>query len=104
MVEKKKSNLASKRLRAFIISGVMHETIMTLANRNITLEQFSFFLIHGLAVNLQSMIPYYISKRVPKVLSIILTMMFFGCTSKLFIGPFLRFEDQCSLFGQQAFI
>lgn len=86
---------------AFVISGLMHEAIMTLANRTITLEQLSFFVLHGIAVYAQTLVHMI---KLPKPVSIFLTMVFFGCTSKLFIGPFLRFEGQCALFGQHAFI
>lgn len=82
----------------------MHECIMTLANRTLTLEQFCFFTLHGLAVYLQSFIPLSISSNLPRFVSVVLTMLFFGCTSQLFLAPFLRFEEQCALFGQQSFI
>jgi hypothetical protein len=104
--EHKQAIMALKRLRAFVISGFMHEAIMILVNRNITLEQLSFFLINGLAVYLQCVIPIpqSVVGRIPRVLSITLTMIFLASTCKLFLGPFLRFDDQCILFGKHSFI
>ncbi|KAI7889853.1 uncharacterized protein EV154DRAFT_513103 [Mucor mucedo] len=96
--------LAYHRCLAFLVSGLMHESIMTLANRTLTLEQFCFFTLHGFAVLLQSLVSTRISSKLPRSVSIVLTMLFFGCTSQLFLAPFLRYEEQCALFGQHSFI
>lgn len=104
--KEKEHILALKRLRAFFISALMHETIMTLVNREITFENFAFFMANGFAVYLQYLVPipkHWIEK-VPKVVSIALTLIFLALTSKLFFGPFLRFDEQCIMFSSRAFI
>jgi hypothetical protein len=104
--KEKEDNLALKRLRAFFISGLMHETIMTLVNREITFEQFAFFMVSGFAVYLQYVlpIPQRLIDKVPKGVSIALTLIFLASTCKLFFGPFLRFDEQCIMFSKQAII
>lgn len=100
------ANVSLKRLRAFFISALMHETIMTIVNRGITMEQFCFFMIQGVAVYLQRMVPVpkYVADKTPRIASIVLTMVFLSLTSKLFLCPFLRFESQALLFTQKSFI
>lgn len=102
----KEFSMALKRLRAFFISALMHEAIMTIVNRKITMEQFSFFMVQGFAVYLQSVIhvPKFITDKTPKIVSIALTMFFLSLTSKLFLNPFLRYDGQAVLLSQNAFI
>lgn len=100
--QEKEATIALKRLRAFFISALMHELIMTIVNRNITLEQFSFFLLQGIAVYLQSLAPKSICDNMSTFIRRILTMLFLSSTSKLFIAPFMRYEEQRILFGKHS--
>ncbi|KAI7904044.1 uncharacterized protein BX663DRAFT_432409 [Cokeromyces recurvatus] len=83
-----------KGLQVFHMSGLMHEIIMTIVHREINLEQWLFFMIQGIAIYLQlNCIPRTFRERIPKPLSTILTILFLGCTGKLFLASFIRTEE-----------
>ncbi|CAO3646494.1 unnamed protein product [Mucor hiemalis] len=96
------STLAVKRLRAFFISAVMHELIMTIVNRSITFEQFAFFMANGIVVYLQTFVPKSFAEKMPTWLCRLMTLTFLSLTSKLFVAHFMRFEEQRVLFGKYS--
>ncbi|KAI9252505.1 hypothetical protein EDC94DRAFT_620738 [Helicostylum pulchrum] len=95
--EKKKpvgflSTNAGRGLLSFIVSGAFHELIICSVCRKLTLENFCFFSIHGLACMLESK---YFNKKKPttnigKVSRIACQLGFMVLTGRLFLAPFLR--------------
>lgn len=96
------STLAMKRLRAFFKSALMHEFIMAFVNRSVTFEQFTFFMLNGLIVYLQTLVPRSFADRVPTWLCRLMTLTFLSLISKLFIAPYMRYEEQRILFGRHS--
>jgi hypothetical protein len=80
----------------------MHEIIMTIVNRQMTFEQFCFFMVHGLAVTAQ--VTLFRSIKLPRLLATVLTLLFFGLTGKLFLMPFLRHEDMAFFLGKHSYL
>lgn len=94
-----------KGLRVFLISGLMHEAVAAMFTREINFEQLAFFLLQGLAVYTQiNLVSTQLQNRVPKPVSICLTMLFMASTAKLFLGSYLRFEHYSVVFGKHAII
>ncbi|KAI9472174.1 MAG: hypothetical protein EXX96DRAFT_583120 [Benjaminiella poitrasii] len=94
-----------KGLRIFCISGLMHEAIMMIVHRQIHLEQWAFFMVQGIAIYFQlKVIPKALRERVPHFLSNILTIMFLGCTGKLFLASFIRAKEYRQILGKHSYI
>ncbi|CEG67128.1 hypothetical protein RMATCC62417_03596 [Rhizopus microsporus] len=77
---------------AFAVSAAFHELIIWSVCRKITLENFCFFLLHGLACAAEVK---YFNKQVPqtklgKIGCMMGQMSFMVLTGRLFLAPFLR--------------
>ncbi|CEI95434.1 hypothetical protein RMCBS344292_09620 [Rhizopus microsporus] len=92
----------NKRLYVFYFSASMHEIIMTIVSRQMTFEQFCFFMVHGLAVTAQ--VTLFRSVKLPRPLATVLTLLFFCLTGKLFLMPFLRYEDMAYFLGKHSYL
>lgn len=83
-------------LLAFIVSGAFHEVIIMSVCRKITLENFLFFTLQGVAVMIEVKLRQGALKQEPKgktrVICILLQLSFMTLTGRLFLGPFLRYE------------
>ncbi|KAG2231340.1 hypothetical protein INT48_006552 [Thamnidium elegans] len=98
MIKKKQIWTQTKEFRGFMsffASGVFHEMMIMSINRKITLENFVFFLIHGLAAYLEIKFrKAYNLKQDPtgitRILCNVCTVVFFGVTGRLFVSPYLR--------------
>lgn len=93
--EKKKGFFSinqGRGLLAFLVSGAFHELIICSVCRKLTLENFSFFTLHGLVCMAE--VKYFQSKEPPKGLArfgrIITQLGFMTLTGRLFLAPFLR--------------
>jgi hypothetical protein len=98
-----RSTKEHKALRIFFISSLLHESIMTLVSRQITFEQFAFFMVQGIAIYVQmNLIPKSLKEKVPKPLSICFTMIFMALTAKLYFAPYVRYEKYSVVFGKHS--
>lgn len=74
------------------MSGAFHELIICSVCRKLTLENFCFFALHGLACMIE--VKYFDYKKKPKGLAragrIIAQLSFMTLTGRLFLAPFLR--------------
>ncbi|KAI8094979.1 uncharacterized protein B0P05DRAFT_524163 [Gilbertella persicaria] len=90
------STKKGRGLLTFIISGIFHELIIMSACRKITLENFMFFTLQGVAVMIEVGVRQGPLKREPKgktrLLCIGLQLLFMSITGRLFNGPFLRYD------------
>lgn len=80
---------------SFFASGVFHEMMVMSIHRKITLENFIFFLIHGLAAYLEVKFRNaYNLKQEPtgiiRFFCVISNIYFFCFTGRLFVAPYLR--------------
>jgi hypothetical protein len=92
-----------KALRAFFISSLLHEAIVTLVDRQMTFEQFAFFMVQGIAVYIQvNLIPRSLKDKTPKPVSISLTLVFMAFTSKLYFAPYIRYEKYAVVFSKHS--
>lgn len=83
-------------LLTFIVSGVFHELLIMSTCRRITLENFMFFTVQGLAVTIETEIRQGALKQEPtgmtRIICILLQLLFMSITGRLFTGPFLRYN------------
>lgn len=90
------STVQGRGLLSFIISGLFHELIIMSVCRKITLENFAFFTIQGLAVGLEVQLRQGHLKQEPqgttRILCIAIQFLFMSVTGRLFTGPFLRYD------------
>jgi hypothetical protein len=80
---------------AFLVSGAFHELIICSVCRKLTLENFSFFTLHGFACMLE--VKYFSQnkkqdppKGLARVGRIVAQLGFMTLTGRLFLAPFLR--------------
>lgn len=86
------STNTGRGLLSFLVSGAFHELIVCSVCRKLTLENFAFFTIHGLACMIESI---YFHKKKPtsyteKAIRIAGQLSFMVITGRLFLAPFLR--------------
>lgn len=83
-------------LLSFIVSATFHELIIMSACRKITLENFAFFTVQGIACMIEVELRQGALKQEPRgktrVLCIALQLLFMSITGRLFTGPFLRYH------------
>lgn len=81
-------------LMVFFLSGVLHELIIWSTCREITFEQLLFFLIHGVAVMLETNFTRNQRRTGLKArfICIILHLLFINLTARLFLAPFIRHD------------
>lgn len=72
---------------SFLVSGAFHELIICSVCRQLTLENFCFFTLHGLAC---MFIPKKNPQGLKRVGCIIAQLSFMIITGRLFLAPFLR--------------
>lgn len=81
-------------LLAFFVSGAFHELIVCSVCRKVTLENLSFFTMHGIACMLEVKCLQNKLSREPKgterIGRIIAQLSFMTLTGRLFLAPFLR--------------
>jgi len=86
------STKQGRGLMAFIVSGAFHELIICSVCRKVTLENFCFFTLHGLACMLE--VKYSNTKQQPtgwkRAARITFNLGFLTLTGRLFLAPFLR--------------
>jgi hypothetical protein len=86
------STKQGRGLMAFIVSGAFHELIICSVCRKVTLENFCFFTMHGLACMVEA--KYFKPKQKPtgwkRAARITLNLGFMTLTGRLFLAPFLR--------------
>ncbi|KAL9545243.1 hypothetical protein MBANPS3_007244 [Mucor bainieri] len=86
------STRQGRGLMAFLVSGAFHELIICSVCRKVTLENFSFFTLHGLACMLE--VRCLNTKQRPvgwkRAARIALNLGFLTLTGRLFLAPFLR--------------
>ncbi|KAL7309296.1 hypothetical protein PS15m_011400 [Mucor circinelloides] len=86
------STKQGRGLMAFIVSGAFHELIICSVCRKVTLENFCFFTLHGLACMLE--VKYFNAKQQPtgwkRAARITFNLGFLTLTGRLFLAPFLR--------------
>ncbi|CAO3631563.1 unnamed protein product [Cunninghamella blakesleeana] len=105
LIEKKKKDDMNKKkgfwstnngrgLKVFFLSGVLHELIIWSTCREITLEQLLFFLIHGVAVMLETNFTRNQRRTglMARLICIILHLLFINLTARLFLAPFVRHD------------
>jgi hypothetical protein len=78
----------------------MHEIIMALVNRHITLENFGFFMIQATGVCMQR----YFSLNLSKPFDQCLTLLYIALSGKLFLLPFIRSSKLSIVFGKYFFV
>ncbi|CEI93900.1 hypothetical protein RMCBS344292_08125 [Rhizopus microsporus] len=90
------SSRYGRGLLVFIISGAFHEVIIMSTCRKLTLENFAFFTIQGIAVSLEAALRQGKLKQEPegktRAMCIASQLCFMALTGRLFLGPFLRYE------------
>ncbi|KAG2234493.1 hypothetical protein INT48_004872 [Thamnidium elegans] len=88
---------SGRGLLAFIVSGTFHEVIIMSVCRKITLENFVFFMLQGLAVMMEVKLRQGAWKQEPigmtRVWCIGAQLLFMSITGRLFIAPFLRCQS-----------
>jgi hypothetical protein len=85
----------------FVVSGLVHEAMMCIINRRITLEQFSFFCIQSVFVCLQ--IRSLPGKMIlPRILSSALILLLIIFSSQLFLVPYLCSPEQKVVFERYS--
>lgn len=88
---------SGRGLLAFIVSGAFHEVIIMSVCRKITLENFIFFTLQGLAVMLEVNLRQGAWKQEPtgvtRVWCIGAQLLFMSITGRLFVAPFLRCQS-----------
>lgn len=99
MIEGKKGFFSTNHgrgLLAFFVSGAFHELIICSVCRKVTLENLSFFTLHGIACMLEVK---YLQKRlsrepkgIERIGRIITQLSFMTITGRLFLAPFLRYR------------
>ncbi|CAO3704039.1 unnamed protein product [Rhizopus stolonifer] len=87
------------RWRAFLLSALVHEVIMSLVNRQITLENFGFFMVQGLGVAIERSL----LTRSP-LLRHMVTFLFLSLAGKLFLLPFIRSPELSTVFSNAFFL
>lgn len=89
---------ASKSFSGFIsffVSGIFHEMMIMSICRRITLENFVFFILHGVAVMAEVKFRKARGwkedpKGIYRVCGIAFNLFFFDFTGRLFVAPYLR--------------
>ncbi|GAA5805797.1 hypothetical protein HPULCUR_011323 [Helicostylum pulchrum] len=88
---------SGRGLLAFIVSGTFHEVIIMSVCRKITLENFIFFTLQGLAVTLEVNLRQGAWKQEPTGMTSIwcigAQLLFMSITGRLFVAPFLRCQS-----------
>ncbi|CAO3630180.1 unnamed protein product [Cunninghamella echinulata] len=81
-------------LVVFFLSGVLHELIIWSCCREVTLEHIFFFLIHGIAVMLETNLTRRQRRTEWKARSICIVahLLFITLTGRLFLAPFIRHD------------
>lgn len=82
-------------LIVFMLSGVLHELILWSNSREVTLENFAFFTLHGVAV----MVEANVTRHRPRPSHTVglwacrmTFLLFMTLTARLFVAPFLRHD------------
>ncbi|ORZ19426.1 hypothetical protein BCR42DRAFT_409750 [Absidia repens] len=77
-----------------MLSGVLHELIIWSICREITLENFAFFTLHGLAVLVETNVTRNQRRHDPWALlwCRLAFMTFMTLTARLFVAPFVRHD------------
>jgi D-alanyl-lipoteichoic acid acyltransferase DltB (MBOAT superfamily) len=82
-------------LIVFMLSGVLHELILWSNSREITLENFAFFTLHGIAVMVEANVTRH-RPRPSNTLGLwgcrVAFLLFMTLTARLFVAPFLRHD------------
>lgn len=88
------STQQGRGLLSFIVSGAFHELIICSVCRKLTLENFCFFALNGVACMIE--VKYFGSKKkkpitgIARVCRIMCQLSFMILTGRLFLAPFLR--------------
>ncbi|KAI8356755.1 hypothetical protein EDC96DRAFT_515355 [Choanephora cucurbitarum] len=90
------STRQGRGLLTFVISGVFHELIIMSACRKLTLENFMFFTLQGIAVMIEVELRQGALKQQPRgktrIMCIAAQLLFMSVSGRLFNGPFLRYD------------
>ncbi|KAI8329837.1 hypothetical protein BC941DRAFT_442039 [Chlamydoabsidia padenii] len=84
----------ARGLNIFMLSGVLHELILWSNCREITLENFCFFFLHGLAVMVETSMTRNQRRLQQKELWLCrgAFLVFMTFTARLFVAPFVRHD------------
>ncbi|KAI8063185.1 hypothetical protein BC940DRAFT_243570 [Gongronella butleri] len=89
------SSANGRGLLVFLMSAILHEMIVCANSREITLENFVFFLLHGLVM----MAEVNLTRRQRRstaswswALCVAINLVFMSFTARLFLAPFIRFD------------
>ncbi|KAK9695065.1 hypothetical protein K7432_013161 [Basidiobolus ranarum] len=78
-------------LATFAFSGIFHEFLVGyLLEERVIWENFQFFMIQAVAMILEIFLEQHILFKFPRLLRIIITLIFFWWTSPLFINSYMR--------------
>lgn len=96
------TSASGRGLLAFMVSGAFHELIIMSACRKMTLENFIFFTLQGIAVMLEVKLRQGALKQEPtgknRILCILAQLLFMSITGRLFLAPFIR----CDKFSESV--
>ena len=86
----------------FVVSGAFHELLIASMFRKVTLENLTFFTLHGIAVWVQLTVRSLVgwTRQDPhgllRVLCIGAHLMFLAVTGRFFLAPYLRYYNASS--------